>query len=59
MFFHSLATQAGLAQLNWREVGVYYSPVPFGLTELSNGYAAYHEPFSFGSLAVGGMTYGF
>jgi len=59
MFFHSLATQAGLAQLNWREVGVYYSPAPFGLTELSNGYVAYHEPFSFGSLAVGGMTYGF
>lgn len=50
---------AGLAQLNWREVGIYYSPAPFGLTELSNGYVAYHEPFKFGSLAVGGMTYGF
>ncbi len=50
---------SGLAQLNWREVGVYYSPAPFGLTELANGYVAYHEPFSFGSLAIGGMTYGF
>ena len=50
---------AGLAQLSWREVGVYYSPAPFGLTELANGYVAYHEPFSFGSIAVGGMTYGF
>ena len=50
---------AGLAQLNWREVGIYYSPAPFGLTELSNGYVAYHEPFSFGSIAIGGMTYGF
>lgn len=50
---------SGLAQLNWREVGVYYSPAPFGLTELSNGYVAYQEPFSFGSLGIGAMTYGF
>ena len=50
---------AGLSQIAWREVGVYYSPAPFGLTELANGYIAYNEPFSFGSLAVGGMTYGF
>ena len=57
--FSLFSNPAGLAQLNWREVGVYYSPAPFGLTELSNGYVAYHEPFNFGSLAVGGMTYGF
>jgi len=57
--FSLFSNPAGLSQLNWREVGVYYSPAPFGLTELSNGYVAYHEPFSFGSLAVGGMTYGF
>lgn len=50
---------AGLAQLNWREVGVYYSPAPFGLSELSNGYVAYNQPFNFGSLSIGGMTYGF
>jgi hypothetical protein len=50
---------AGLAQLNWREVGIFYSPSPFGLKELANGYAAYNEPFSFGSIAIGGMTYGF
>lgn len=50
---------AGLAQLNWREVGVYYSPAPFGLTELANGYVAYQQPFSFGSLGIGGMTYGY
>jgi hypothetical protein len=50
---------AGLAQLNWREVGIYYSPAPFGLIELSNGYVAYNEPFSFGSISIGGMTYGF
>ena len=35
------------------------SPAPFGLTELSNGYVAYNEPFNFGSLSIGGMTYGF
>ncbi len=45
--------------MNWREVGVYYSPAPFGLTELANGYIAYNEPFSFGSIAIGGMSYGF
>ena len=50
---------SGLAQLSWREVGVYYSPAPFGLTELANGYVAYHEPLSFGSMAIGGMTYGY
>ena len=57
--FSLFSNPAGLAQLNWREIGVYYSPAPFGLSELSNGYVAYHEPFNFGSLAVGGMTYGF
>jgi len=50
---------AGLAQMNWREVGVYYSPAPFGLSELANGFVAYHEPTSIGSFAVGGMSYGF
>jgi hypothetical protein len=57
--FSLFSNPAGLSQLNWREVGIYYSPAPFGLTELSNGYVAYNEPFSFGSLAIGGMTYGF
>lgn len=50
---------AGLSQINWREVGIYYSPAPFGLSELANGYAAYLEPFQFGSVAIGGMSYGF
>ena len=57
--FSLFSNPAGLAQLNWREVGIYYSPAPFGLTELANGYVAYNEPFSFGSLSIGGMTYGF
>lgn len=50
---------AGLSQMNWREVGIYYSPAPFGLTELANGYIAYHEPTDIGSFSLGGMTYGF
>jgi len=50
---------AGLAQINWREIGIYYSPAPFGFTELANGFIAYNEPFSFGSVSIGAMTYGF
>lgn len=50
---------AGLAQMNWREVGIYYSPAPFGFTELANGFIAYNEPLSFGSVSAGAMTYGF
>ncbi len=50
---------AGLSQMNWREVGVYYSPAPFGLSELANGFVAYHEPTHIGSFAIGGMSYGF
>jgi hypothetical protein len=50
---------AGLGQNNNREVGIYYSPAPFGIKELANGYGAYQEPFSFGTLSAGFMTYGF
>ena len=50
---------AGLSQMNWREVGVYYSPAPFGLSELANGFVAYHEPTSIGSFGIGGMSYGY
>jgi hypothetical protein len=50
---------AGSAQIKHREVGIFYSPSPFGFTELSNGFIAYSEPFSFGSISAGGMVYGF
>ncbi len=59
MYFTLFNNPAGLAQLNWKEVGIYYSPAPFGLTELANGYVAYQQPFSFGSIGIGGMTYGY
>jgi len=57
--FALFSNPSGLSQLIWREIGIYYSPAPFGLSELANGYVAYIEPFSFGSVAIGGMTYGF
>lgn len=57
--FAAFNNPAGLAQMNWREIGVYYSPSPFGLKELSNAYAAYSQPLFSGTVAIGGMTYGF
>ncbi len=50
---------SGTAQYNWREIGVYYSPSPYGLSELANGYAAYSEPLSFGTLSAGFRIYGY
>ncbi len=50
---------AGFAQIKWTEIGIYYSPSPFGIKELANGYAAINHPFSFGNLAVGFSFYGF
>jgi hypothetical protein len=50
---------AGLAQFNWRELGVFYSPAPFGFKELSNACIAYVEPLPNSSLSFGAMTYGF
>ncbi len=57
--FSVFSNPAGLSQMNWRELGIYYSPSPFGLSELANGFIAYNEPLSFGSFGIGGMTYGF
>lgn len=57
--FALFGNPAGLAQISWREVGIYYSPSPFGINELANAYAAYIEPFSFGNISVGYMQYGF
>ncbi len=50
---------AGLAQQNWREIGIYYSPSPFGLSKLANGAGVYHEPTSIGSFSIAFLTYGF
>ena len=50
---------AGSAQMNWAELGFYYSPSPFGVEELSHGFAAFHQPFKFASISAGFMNYGF
>ena len=50
---------AGLAQIDHMEIGVFFSPSPFGMNELKNGFAAFSYPASFGTIAVGGMVYGF
>jgi|YNPMSStandDraft_2_1061718.scaffolds.fasta_scaffold00299_16 hypothetical protein len=50
---------SGLAQLNWREIGAFYSPAPFGIKELSSFSFAYLEPFEFGNAALGINTYGY
>ncbi|MGE5400609.1 MAG: hypothetical protein ACM3S2_09410 [Ignavibacteriales bacterium] len=50
---------AGLAQVGWREFGIFYSPSPFGLQELAQGAFAYNEPTGIGSFSLGATTYGF
>lgn len=50
---------AGLSFLSKREIGFFYSPAPYGLKELSNGFAVYCEPTSYGSFSAGFMIYGF
>lgn len=50
---------AGISQLMFRELSVFYSPAPFGLKELAYGTASYVEPTKFGSIGVAGKTYGF
>ena len=50
---------AGLSELKLHQAGLYYSPSPFGLTELSNGFASFTYPTSFGTIGTGFMIYGF
>ncbi|PJA96676.1 MAG: hypothetical protein CO129_05305 [Ignavibacteriales bacterium CG_4_9_14_3_um_filter_34_10] len=50
---------ACLSRINYREIGLYYSPSPFGLKELANVYAVYTEPLRFISAAIGIKSYGF
>lgn len=50
---------AGLSFLISREAGLFYSPSPFDVKELSNAYAAYCEPTSIGSFSAGFSIYGF
>jgi hypothetical protein len=57
--FALFGNPAGLSQINSSEFGIFYSPSPFNLTELSNGFLAYTQPTTFGNLSIGAMAYGF
>ena len=57
--FAVFTNPAGLSQKNLRELGIYYSPSPFGINKLANGAAVYHEPTKYGSFAVAYTNYGF
>ena len=57
--FSLFTNPAGLAQMNWIEGGVFYSPSPFGVKELSNAFFAASIPTEYGSFGLGVTTYGF
>ncbi|MCC6866502.1 MAG: hypothetical protein IT280_10130 [Ignavibacteria bacterium] len=50
---------AGLSQLPFREVSIFYSPAPFGIKELANGSINYIEPTKYGAFGLSAKTYGF
>jgi competence ComEA-like helix-hairpin-helix protein len=50
---------AGISQIPYREVSVFYSPAPFGLKEMSYGALTYAEPTKVGTFGLAGKTYGF
>ena len=50
---------AGLSYVTSLEVGFFYSPSPFEIRELSNGFGAYSQPTSIGTFSSGFMIYGF
>ncbi|MFZ4590155.1 MAG: hypothetical protein ACOYN6_04095 [Ignavibacteria bacterium] len=50
---------AGLGQVKYREFSAFYSPAPFGLTDLSTASLSYSEPLSFGTIGAAFKTYGF
>jgi len=50
---------AGLSRVKNLSAGIYYSPAPFGLSELANGSAVVAKKFNFGGLGFSASTYGF
>ncbi|MGE5352802.1 MAG: hypothetical protein ACM3P0_12015 [Acidobacteriota bacterium] len=57
--FSAFNNPASLAGVTGRELGVFYSPSPFGLKELSNAAMAYSEPLPIGPVSLGLSTFGF
>ncbi|MDQ7816838.1 MAG: hypothetical protein RDU14_07395 [Melioribacteraceae bacterium] len=50
---------AGLSNISSREIGFFYSPTLYGLTEVRTGSGSYVEPTRFGSFSCGFILYGF
>ncbi len=50
---------SGLGQMKFREVSFFYSPAPFGISELSTAALSYAEPTNFGTFGLGVKSYGF
>jgi hypothetical protein len=50
---------AGLGQMKYRDFSVFYSPAPFGLSDLSTAAFTYAEPLKYGVIGAGLRTYGF
>ncbi|MCB9220124.1 MAG: hypothetical protein H6610_11780 [Ignavibacteriales bacterium] len=57
--FSLFTNPAGLSKIGKTQFGIFYSPSPFGMKELANGFITLSHPTSFGSFAVGAMNYGF
>ena len=50
---------AGISLIQQREIGLYYSPSPFGVSEMANAYGAYVEPSVYGNFSAGFSIYGY
>ncbi len=57
--FSLFTNPAGLSFIEKREIGIFYSPSPFGIAELSSGNFAYSEPTKIGNFSIGILHYGF
>ena len=50
---------AGLSKIKNLSAGIYYSPAPFGLSELANGSVVIAKKFNFGGIGFSASTFGF
>ena len=57
--FAIFGNPAGLSNLNNIQIGIFISPSPFGLKELSNVYAAYTHPTKYGNFSIGIKNFGY
>ncbi|MBK7106820.1 MAG: hypothetical protein IPH62_16215 [Ignavibacteriae bacterium] len=57
--FSLFSNPAGLSQINKTQIGFFYSPSPFGIKELANGFLSINQPTNLGSFSIGAMNYGF